>query len=266
MKVFPERTTKGIGFAFIRIILVVYVLMGVLLYLRQDTYIFFPSTAPMEDCPDLLQATIIDSGGTQAYFIEATTSKIAVIYHGNADRACDSAYLLPLLAKEDYNVLFVEYTGYAGDIHVNPTVAQLLQDVEHIHHWIELKKFHEILIVGRSIGTGFASYHASLASPDKLLLISPFDSLSQNAREHYPIYPVGMMLKHDLDNISTASFAKRVLIIHGENDDVIPFRRGKALFDALPQKEKEFVSIPDIGHNNIFESPKSWKAVYEFFK
>ena len=139
-----------------------------------------------------------------------------------------------------------------------------MRDTEHIAAWIKEKNFSNLLIIGRSIGAGFASYHASLASPDKLLLISPFDTLSSLASGHYPAYPIALMLKTELDNVVNASFAKKILVIHGTEDEVIPFKRGRSLFEQLPQKDKSFLPIEGYGHNDVLGTKESWSAITAF--
>jgi len=266
MRIFPEKTIKGVGFAILRIFIATYVLFGILLYLRQDAYLFFPPLTPMEDCAELPNATIVNMEDTRAYYQESGTStKIAVAYHGNGERACDSAYLVQWLVEHKYNVLAVEYAGYAGDLR-KPGVDLLLHDVEHVDSWLKAKDFSEVLIIGRSIGTGFASHHASLTHPDKLLLISPFDTLSHVAQGHYTVYPASLMLKTELDNVTKAAFAQKVFIIHGTEDVIIPFERGKALFEKLPQKQKTFVAIPGHAHNDVLDAPQSWNEIKSFLE
>lgn len=122
----------------------------------------------MKDCSALSDAEVVVSEGTRAYYITSGTStRIAVLYHGNGESACNSAYLAHWLSVRGYNVLAVEYSGYAGDPS-SPSVQLLIGDVEHIQTWLEKMNFSDTLIVGRSVGTGFASYHAKLSSPDKL--------------------------------------------------------------------------------------------------
>ena len=267
MNIFPERSTKGIGLAALRILLLTYFAFGVLLYLRQNDFLFFPPTTPMEECADLPSAQIVTMENTRAYYIESGSStKIAIIYHGNGERACDSAYLVNWLSHYGYNSLVVEYAGYAGDRSQKPSVALLLHDVEHVNTWVRGRNFSQLLIIGRSIGTGFASYHASLASPEKLLLISPFDRLSQTVQEHYPIYPASLLLKTELDNVSTASFGKKVLIIHGTEDASIPIDRARSLFEKLPQEQKIFVPVEGHAHNDVLGTKESWAAIVSFLK
>ncbi|OGZ11082.1 MAG: hypothetical protein A2942_02495 [Candidatus Lloydbacteria bacterium RIFCSPLOWO2_01_FULL_50_20] len=267
MQLFPKKSLWGIGFAILRILLFTYVGFGMVLYTLQDTYLFYPPMTPMEECAELPNARIIAAEGTRAYVIESGSStKLAVIYHGNAERACDSVYLVHWLTLYGYNVLAVEYSGYAGDQSKKPSVELLLRDTEHMNAWAKKKEYTELLIIGRSIGTGFASYHAALASPQKLLLISPFDTLSRVAQGHYPVYPVSPLLKIELDNIANASLAKEVLLIHGTEDEIIPIERGRSLFDQLPQAEKSFITISGHAHDDVLGTAESWSAIRSFLQ
>ena len=267
MKLLPELSAKGIGYSALRVVVLVYVAFCVLLYVRQDSYIFIPPNNRMEGCDELADAEIIFMEGTRAYFLHvASSTKLAVSYHGNGESACDSAFLVRWLASQGYSVLGVEYAGYSGDSTHSPTVALLLDDVRHVDAWVKTQNPTELLIVGRSVGTGFASYHSSLSAPDKLLLISPFDTLAKVAKGHFPVYPAQLILKTDLDNVAHATSAKRVLVIHGTEDVVIPFARGKALFEALPQKDKTFFSAEGFAHNDLLDFLEVWGAIEEFLK
>lgn len=266
MKFLPDISSRGIGYAMLRVAVLVYLLFGALLYIRQDSFVFVPPSSLMEYCPELPDAEIVTIVGTRAYFLTSGSStKLAVMYHGNGESACDSAHFSRFLTMRGWNVLSVEYAGYAGDP-VKPSVALLLRDVENVDTWVRAQQYSEVLIVGRSVGSGFASHHALLASPDKLLLISPFDSLARVASDHFPMYPVRYLLKRDLDNVPGASLAKQAFIIHGTADAIVPFERGKSLFDRLPQKEKIFFSAEGHGHNDVLDSPEAWGAIEEFLE
>src|SRR3989344_6998575 len=133
-----------------------------------------------------------------------------------------------------------------------------MQDVVHANSWVQEKELLQSLVLGQSTGTGFASYHASLGHTEKLVLVSPFATLSSSAQAEYAIYPVALMLKTDLDNITNASFAEEGLILHGTEDKVAPIRHARTLFEALPQKQKKMVTVEGYGHNDIWNAPEVW--------
>jgi uncharacterized protein len=257
----------------LRVAILSYLGFGILLAIRQDSYIFFPVPTPIEDCPELTNATIVNMNGTRGYFLHtggtttiATSTRIAVSYHGNGERACDSAFMSSFLTALGYDIIFVEYAGYAGDASTKPSMERLFEDTRNVNDWVGSMHYREITIIGRSIGSAFASYHAARAHPDRLMLISPFDVYSRTAQGHYPVYPVKLMLKSDPDNIKNAAGAKRILIIHGENDVIIPLSRAQALYDELPEMDKEIVIVPATAHIDVLSRPEIWDKMREFLR
>lgn len=266
MQFLPEKTLQAVGFACLRVLILTYVLFGVLLYVRQDAYIFVPPNGAMDNCGELSDAQIITMDDTRAYLLlSGTSTRIAVFYHGNGGSACDEFFMTKWLASRGFNVLNVEYAGYAGDT-AKPSVSLILEDVVHVVRWVEAGHYSEVLIVGRSIGSGFASAHALLAPPERLLLISPYDSLHQVAQGHFPVYPAKLLMKTDLENIAGASSAKRVLVIHGTKDVIIPIERGKSLYDQLPQQNKKFISAEGYEHNDVLDDQARWSEIDAFLE
>jgi acetyl esterase/lipase len=266
MRIIPELTIRAVLFAILRIILLAYIGLGVVLYIRQDNMLFFPDQTPFAQCSDFSHAEIVDMEGTRGYFIpHGTSTDVLVFYHGNGGRACDRSPYETVALNSGYSILLVEYTGYAGDGQ-SPSTAHVLRDVERANRWVNNRHPKHIAIVGESIGTGAASYHSSLANPEKLALVAPFDRLSSAAFDVYPVYPIRLLLHVDLDNEKWAKSAGSVLIIHGTKDPVIRFARGKALFDSLPQVNKQFIELPGATHEDALSSDKTLFAITQFLK
>lgn len=250
MQLFPKLNIVAIGWVVARVALIIYVLNGVLLFVRQDAMLFFPDNTSFTDCAMLAGVTQIEESGTRGYFFQnGTSTKLAVLYHGNAGRACDRNYYRIAFEQAGYSWLIVEYGGFSGD-GKKASVASLLRDTEHVVQWVNKSNFSYVAVVGESIGSGPASYHASLAPVEKLVLITPFAKVADVARKYLPVYPIALMLHNDFDSGNWAAHAKQVLVIHGTGDTIIPFSCGKALFDVLPQKQKEFLILPGIDHND----------------
>lgn len=272
MRIFPEFTIRGVGFALLRITVASYVLLGLIIYVYQDQMLYFPDQTPFADCSELADATQVDMNGTRGYFFQnGTSTKLVVLYPGNGGRACERAFYRTAIERAGYSWLFVEYAGYAGDKskngeEVTPSTEAILRDARNVHEWVLLRHPSMLAIFGESIGSGPASYHASFASPDTLIFIAPLDRLSLRVQEIYPLYPSRLMLKYDFDNITWAQSAKRVLIIHGTGDTIIPITHGENLFAQLPQVEKEFLAVPGVDHNESFALGKTQYAILQFLE
>ncbi len=266
MKLFPELTPRAIGAAVLRVIVITYLAFGVVLYVRQDAMLFFPNHIPFENCSELSDAVRVDMNGTRGYYFQnGTSTKIAVLYHGNGDRACDRAYYRTAIEHAGYSWLMVEYSGFAGD-GKSPSVESVLADASRVDVWVKQKHFSELAIIGESIGSGPASYHSSLMPGSTLILIAPLDTLHSRAGEVYLVYPVGLMLRTDLDNISWAKTARRVLIVHSTGDRTIPFSHGKNLFESLPQKNKSLIPLSVVDHNETAQSLAAQLGIFHFLK
>jgi uncharacterized protein len=261
---FPEPTIKGIGLAALRVVLLVYILFGMVLYVRQERMIYFPDNAPFAECSELADVERLQVGDMRAYhYRNGTSTTLAVFYHGNGDRACSRSFYRHAIEDAGYSWLFVEYTGYAGD-GKHPSTGALLRDVERVQEWVLLRDPSSLVVIGESIGSGPASYHAALADDAALILIAPFDRLGAMAQERYPLYPISLMLRGDFDNVRTAKEASRVLVVHSRDDEIMPYFRAEHLFQTLPQEDKRFVTLFGLTHNDTFTDPATQDAIYEF--
>ena len=88
----------------------------------------------------------------------------------------------------------------------------------------------EITVIGRSLGSGVASYVAAERPVSKLVLVTPFDSLAAVAAGHYPWLPVDWLLQDRYDaGRHLADFTGPLLVIRAGNDRVVPPARTDAL-------------------------------------
>jgi uncharacterized protein len=234
-------------------IAVIYLLLGLYLYFNQNNIIYYPDNQNFDTCSGFSDYQKINYNGTRFYF-KQNSAKVLVYYHGNGDSACEGSILKPLFEKNNYSVIFVEYAGYSGD-DKKPSRELIFNDVKNVRKFISNKSFTNNIIVGRSIGTAAASYHASLGNADNLILISPFSTLADVAQSKYVIYPASAMLNEDYNNIeSLKDFHGRLLILHGNKDLLISPKLSRELFDSVPSAQKEYALIPDKGHNDIMLS------------
>lgn len=171
-----------------------------------------------------------------------------LMIHGNAGQAADRAYAMPNFSSDD-SVFILEYPGYgkrAG------TSSRKSFNTAATEAYLELRNRYPSLpvcVVGESIGSGAASFLATLPNPpDKIVLVTPFDRLSLVAREHAPAWLVSIVLRDKWDNVAALSGYKGPVDIFGaQRDTVIPVTHAKALATTIPQAR--FMLIPG-GHND----------------
>jgi fermentation-respiration switch protein FrsA (DUF1100 family) len=72
-------------------------------------------------------------------------------------------------------------------------------------------------------------------------------------RHHYPLLPVRLVLRSRMDNVaSIAQVARPTLLIHGEQDEIVPLEMARRLLDASPAARKELMTIPGASHNDMW--------------
>lgn len=244
---------------------VFYVSFGLLLSCNQERLIYQPWTKDFDDCPELLDAERISFEGTRMYFKD-NGPWIAVLYHGNAGSACDRALYAQLFEESGYSYVLPEYAGYSNDV-VRPTHDVIKNDVRHVIDFLAHEGYSDVVIVGESIGTGAAAYHVSLSPPSRLMLISPFTSLTDIARRRFWFYPVSLLVRNAFDNVRLlADYRGPILVLHGDQDDIIPERLGRKLFVSLPSSEKRMVVVHGAGHNTMFAFPETFTAIRSFLR
>lgn len=104
-----------------------------------------------------------------------------------------------------------------------------------------------IKLFGRSIGTGPAMKLAAMYSMAGLILVSPFLSIQRIFRAQ--VGPLAGLISDRFDNSQLASeIDSPTLIIHGQQDTLIPLGHSKIIYDALTSK-KMMVCPAAMGHN-----------------
>lgn len=247
----------------ISIFLVFYVSFGAYLYLNQEKIVYQPFAQDFKSCHDFSKAEKVTYRDTRMYVKKNGTEPVVVLYHGNAGSACDRAFYAELFSNAGYGYIIVEYAGYSNDTRI-PSHDLVKRDVKHVVSYVENQGIESVIVVGESIGTGAAAYHASITPPDKLLLISPFTDLLAIARNRFWFYPTSILVDNAFNNVAALdTYRGEVTIIHGMRDTIIPYKLGDQLFQSL-QATKKLVSIENAGHNDLFHYEDTYTAVNEF--
>lgn len=236
--------------------LLCYLGVGLLLFLLQDSFLFFARPSNPLRVSDLkpYQITIkLEYTTLQGWLIPASRpAKPTIIYYGgNGEELSESVnYLSPL---GDYNYLYVNYRGYGASTG-KPGQKELFSDALSIIDQLTASAKMDpakILLFGRSLGSSIAIYVASQRNTMGLILVSPFDSLAAVAQSHYPIFPAKYLLRNPFPSIDyIAGIETPAIIIMAENDNVVPRRHSLAIIDAW-QGPLISTTIPATSHNDI---------------
>ena len=190
-----------------------------------------------------------------------------VVCHGNAGAAVDRGYYIAALERRGYRVVVLEYPGYGGrpgELSEGSFVADARRAAQRAR-----QEFGGPLYVwGESLGCGVASALAADADlrPQGVVLITPWDSLANEARVHYPWLPVKLLLHDRYDNAANLrQYRGPVAVVMAGRDEIIPNRLTKALYRSLAQP-KRLWTFAEAGHNDWPSHPGAgwWDEVLEF--
>jgi dienelactone hydrolase len=178
----------------------------------------------------------------------------AVYFHGNAESAAQSVDFARALAAEGLVVLIAEYRGYAGCAG-SPSQAGLVRDGRAAISALSAESgvaADQVLLIGRSLGTGVASLMAAEGFGQAIVLVSPYSSVRSVAGRIAPRPLVWLGLRDPFD--SQAALATRpelpAVIFHGTADRVIPCAEGQALAASLGERAS-LHTLEGVGHDDI---------------
>jgi uncharacterized protein len=190
-----------------------------------------------------------------------------MIMYGNGSTAIGAShYADEIQAVAPLDVFILEYPGYE-DRPGSPSQKSLFNAAAEAFQTLPTGQ--PIYLVGESLGSGVASYLAG-TYPDKIagvILISPFNSLTDVAQAHFPVLPVRLFLA---DRFPSEKYLRNYrgklgATVDGK-DTVVPEKFGLRLFNgyAGPKKLWQF---PEGGHCQIMQPPSEfWKEVVKFWQ
>ena len=92
-----------------------------------------------------------------------------------------------------------------------------------------------LILFGRSLGAAVAAEMASRFDSRALILETPFVPIPEMAKTVFPLLPIGLLLQTRYDDLEKIAKVKTpILVLHGEQDDVVPYEQGKKNFAAAP--------------------------------
>lgn len=175
-----------------------------------------------------------------------------LFFHGNGGAVSHRAHRFRGLMAEGFGVFVLGYPGYGGN-GGKPSEASFLEGAILSYQYLQSLGLgaNDIVIYGESIGSGVAVQLAAQVGAKGLVLQAPLSSTAEVAREHYPYLLADLLIK---DSFKSIDYIERIemplLVVHGDQDQIIPIEIGKKLFDKA-KDPKTFVAIPGARHNDL---------------
>ena len=184
-------------------------------------------------------------------------SSTLIFFHGNAGNISHRLEKIKIFYELGLNVFIVDYRGY-GKSHGKPTENGLYKDAVGAFDYIVSREdidTEKIIVYGTSLGGVVAIDLAAHRLPSCLIVDSTFTSAADMCGTIYPFIPT-FLLTTKMDSVSKVGSIKiPKLFIHSVDDEIIPFKVGKKLFDASAYP-KEFLQIEG-GHNTGYSDSKN---------
>ncbi len=237
--------------SFLITIAVAYVLIAIAFYSAQRKFLYFPQSPSTIFGKKNFEINI-NQEAFSGWVLNEGQSKALVYYGGNAENIeANIPFFQDSLA--DYTVYLIPYRGYGGNPG-SPSEEALYSDALSIIESIK-PKYDSISLMGRSLGSGIATYVAANTDIDTLILVTPFDSVENVAREIYWMFPVSLLIKDRYASIGRVQdISAQTHIFIAEYDRVIPKQRSDSLAAEFGSRAQSVI-IKEANHNNISEYP-----------
>ncbi|ABV36881.1 conserved hypothetical protein [Shewanella sediminis HAW-EB3] len=238
-------------------LLLIYLSVCLVVFLLQRKLLYFP-TPPLLHFSPPMEATKVsfENGGERlsGWVVNEGRAKALLYYGGNAENI---EYNITFFKDNlpDYTIYLIAYRGY-GDSTGEPTEAHLYSDALHIFDQVTAEHS-QLSLLGRSLGSGVATYVATHREVDKLVLVTPFDSTANVARSVYWMFPVSLLITDKYESAKRApNIVAKTTIIYAENDNVIPRESTERLIEAFSHRLENSILIRSADHNDISEFPE----------
>jgi uncharacterized protein len=239
-----------------------FVALCAFLYFRQDSFLFYPRPNDPGLRSDMREYRIEVPGegavleGWWTTNTAAPNAAVIVYFGGNAEDVLYFASTAPRLPVR--HVLVANYRGFGQ----NPgrlSEALAYRDALALYDYAVEQpdvKASDVFVMGRSLGSGIATYVAAHRSVAGSILVTPYDSMVAVAGRHYPIFPVSWLLKHRFASDQRApTIRSPALMLVAELDEVIPPAHAQRLYE-LWAGPKSIHVLPRVGHNDIENHPQ----------
>jgi len=237
--------------ALLGVLLLVYLGFGVYLYAKQRSFIYFPVAHFEHDFA--VERFRSDGESIEVVVLNEGKGNALIYFGGNAEPVVANASAFEQVFSE-HTVYLVNYRGYAGSSG-SPTEQGLYADASHIYDTIRVRH-RNVSVIGRSIGSAVATYLAANRAVKKLVLVTPFDSILNIARDQFPFFPVSLFLKDRYDSYSRVGDVEAdTLILVAERDAVIRAKYSDRLASAFPPAQVTVETLEGVGHNGLSAHP-----------
>lgn len=256
----PKPTMKLKIFRGIKVIVLLYAVIGISLYYLQEKFIFHPQklsagyvyhfNVPFKEINIPFNET--DTVNMVQFFPNDSIRKGVVLYfHGNKQNIERYAKFAGIFTKHGYEVWMEDYPGFGKSTGIRSEKKMYRQALE--IQKMALGKYGKdsIILYGKSFGTGIAAYVAAHTHCKRLILETPYNSIPDLFACYAPIFPTERMSTYKIPvNKYLKDVNYPITIFHGTSDGVVPYRCAAKLKSVLKPAD-QFITIEKGTHHNL---------------
>lgn len=178
--------------------------------------------------------------------------KTILFCHGNSGNISHRSYIIDIAEKFELNLFIFDYRGFGKSSSI-PSKDNLKEDGLLAYDYLKNKNISssDIIVWGESLGGFVAAWIASNRSCRSLILMSTFSALDDAVIYSYPesksVEYIVKLASIKIDTIPSKEYLKKikcpVAIVHSKNDDIIPYKCSKILYDHIPHQSKILITI-----------------------
>jgi len=255
-------------------IVVVYLSLCAFLYVKQEDLLFHPNPKTLAEIQKILSANpefdtlnlVMKDGTKISGYISSKNSNVKlpliIYFEGNTEEVSH------VMDKQKYfencSVALINYRGW-GLSEGKPSEKTMFSDAVEVYDNLKNRNnidTSRIYVIGRSIGTGVATYLSSQRKVAETFLITPYDSMIDVAQDQYPYVPIFMLIKHPFESYKYAPrITSRMMALIAKHDMTISAQRSFNLIQAWSGKTSWMEINAD--HSSIMNNELVWKKIEE---
>ena len=249
----------------------IYAVICAVVYFANRAFIYFPDPARIAPVKlglkgvKQIEFVTADSVTLVGWYARAQRGKPTILYfHGNASNAANRAPRVAAITQDGFGLFYLNNRGYGGS-GGKPTEEKNIADAIAAYDYLVSLGVpaNTIVAYGESLGSGQAIRLAMGRSLAAIVLESPLTSVIDVAKETYFWLPLRLLITDKYDNEENIhSVMTPVLVLHGEQDGIIPVEMGMRLFQAA-SRPKRIEIFPKGGHVDLF-AHGAWEKTKSF--
>ncbi|HEY6899633.1 MAG TPA: alpha/beta fold hydrolase [Puia sp.] len=256
----PQSNRRRVVLRWVKVLVLLYAILGIAWYYGQEKLLFHPEpvarTTKYEFDQPFRELNLPYDVKTNINVVQFRTADspargVVLYFHGNKSGISRYAAAAKDFTSKGYEVWMVDYPGFGKS--TGEFSEKKLYEYSLIFYKLARSRWQpgQIILYGKSLGTGIAARLAAVRDCRRLVLETPYYSMDALARRFLFMYPVGVMLHYHFPTYQyLPEVTAPITIFQGDEDGTVPYSNAARLKPFLKAGD-EFVTVPGGQHNDL---------------